>query len=96
MKTHQTMRCEEVMMNTTIKCFLMLKDLVKYLKQINSKNNLIRGCIFPIKGLIKRVASIIFQINMSQIQKLLNTHPTRYQILLQIGLYKSKYIRQKI
>jgi len=83
-------------MNTSIKCFLMLKDLVKYLKQINSKNNLIRGCIFPIKGLIKRVASIIFQINMSQIQKLLNTHPTRYQILLQIGLYKSKYIRQKI
>ena len=76
--------------------YQMLKDSVKYLRQINLKNNQIRGCIFPIKDLIKRVGSTIFQINISQIQKLLNTHLIRYLIPLPIDLYKYKYIRQKI
>jgi hypothetical protein len=76
--------------------YQMLKVSVKYLRQINSKNNPIRDCIFPIKDLIKRVGSTIFQINISQIQKLLNTHLIRYLIPLPIDLYKYKYIRQKI
>lgn len=76
--------------------YQMLKVSVKYLRQINSKNNPIRDCIFPIKDLIKRVESTIFQINISQIQKLLNTHLIRYLIPLPIDLYKYKYIRQKI
>jgi len=76
--------------------YQMLKVSVKYLRQINSKNNPIRDCIFPIKDLIKRVGSTIFQINRSQIQKLLNTHLIRYLIQLPIDLYKYKYIRQKI
>jgi hypothetical protein len=76
--------------------YQMLKVSVKYLRQINSKNNPIRDCIFPIKDLIKRVGSTIFQINISQIQKLLNTHLIRYLIPLPIDLFKYKYIRQKI
>jgi hypothetical protein len=76
--------------------YQMLKVSAKYLRQINSKNNPIRDCIFPIKDLIKRVGSTIFQINISQIQKLLNTHLIRYLIPLPIDLYKYKYIRQKI
>ena len=76
--------------------YQMLKVSVKYLRQINSKNNPIRDCIFPIKDLIKRVGSTIFQINISQIQKLLNIHLIRYLIPLPIDLYKYKYIRQKI
>jgi hypothetical protein len=50
-------------MNIIIICLQMLKDLVKFLKLINSKNNRIRSYIFLTKGLIKRVASTIIQIS---------------------------------
>ncbi len=50
-------------MNIIIICLQMLKDLVKFQKLINSKNNRIRSYIFLTKALIKRVASTIMQIS---------------------------------
>lgn len=75
----------------------LLKAMVRFQKRINSKSNQIRSCPCPIKAIQNKLLTSTNRCPTSKLltQKLLNTHQTLCQALLQTNLSRYRCIRQR-